>query len=275
MTRIVTLLTDFGVADPYVAELKGAMLRHWGDRQAPEPWPRFVDLCHKIPAGDIEAAAWFLQRVAPIFAAGTTHLVVVDPGVGSERPLIAVAARGQFFVGPGNGVLAFLGGDPEAQIVRLDRTEHHHTPQGEPASTTFQGRDVFAPVAAHLALGRPLADVGSMAGVNCLGRLEVRSTTDPEAPERLGKVVWIDGFGNLITDIRQGSTDGRVLAAGAGILVAGRLVRGPFATFAAGPASDPFWYWGSGGTLEVAVQGRSAAATFGWKRGLAILRAKP
>src|SRR5688500_7816782 len=138
---LVTLLTDFGTSDAYVAELKGALL-------SAAPGTTLVDVTHGVPPGDVRAGAYLLGRVWRRFPAGTVHLGVVDPGVGSERAGFALAARGHFVVGPDNGLFTLILRDTEVQAVVLP------TPEG--ASPTFHGRDVFAPAAAALAGGAAL-----------------------------------------------------------------------------------------------------------------------
>jgi S-adenosylmethionine hydrolase len=267
MERVVTLLTDFGRRDPYLAETRAALLRQWARYPGEEPWPRIVDLSHDIDAGDVVGASWLLERLAPQFPAETVHVAVVDPGVGTDRPAVAARARDQLFVAPGNGLLGFLAARGRAEVVRLDNPLYHAAPPGLPLSTTFHGRDIFAPAAAHLALGVPLAQIGTPGNLADLGEALERPV--PTA-ERLGSVVWIDRFGNALTDLQRSSDIGIDLAGGGVLEVAGQEVHGPLTTFAAGSAEQPFWYWGSGGTLEIALRGRSAAKQLGLEVGMVI-----
>ncbi len=257
----VTLLTDFGLADPWVGEVKGALHSAWARDPRGHPAPSVVDLSHDIPRGDVAAAAWFLARAAATFPAGTVHLGVVDPGVGSDRPAVACAARGQYFVGPGNGLLAFLRDEPDLQVVDLGALCGRGHPATGEVSATFHGRDLFAPAAAHLALGTPLTLLGPALMPAALG---------VPVPGSEPRLVWIDRFGNAISDLARDSGAGRRLAAGARLAVAGAPVDGPHASYADAPAGLPFWYWGSGGTLEVAVPGGDAAALLGLRPGLAL-----
>ncbi len=297
MIRVVTLLSDFGLADPYVGEVKARLYAEWSRFPDPHPLPALVDLTHAIPPGDIAAGSWALRRSCGDFPAGSVHLAIVDPGVGTDRPAIAVAARGQLFVGPGNGLFAFLAADAEPpRVALLDKPLYHRGPGGTP-STTFHGRDIFAPAAAHLAMGVPLTQVGSLASVELLGRLPAavaplpaasggarsggpagkagRGVAAASAGETLGSIVWIDHFGNAITDIEHNCPAGRALDAGAVLLIGDTTVEGPVATFAVGSTDAPFWYWGSGGTLEAALRGADAAARCGWRIGMAVRRAAP
>lgn len=267
MSGLVTLLTDFGLRDPWVAEVKGALHAAWARHPAGRPAPAIVDLGHDLPPGDIAAAAWFLRRAADAFPPGTVHLAVVDPGVGSARPAVACAAGGQFYVGPGNGLLAFLRTEPDLLIVRLEECCGRGHPRTGQVSATFHGRDLFAPAAARLALGEPPALLGPLAEPGALGALP------PAGPGP--RLVWVDRFGNGISDLAADGDDAARLAAGARLLVGGTAVPGPFACYADAPPGRPFWYWGSGGTLEIAVPGGSAAAALGLRPGLALTVAAP
>ncbi|MBK8166319.1 MAG: SAM-dependent chlorinase/fluorinase [bacterium] len=267
MSGLVTLLTDFGAADPWVAELKGALHSSWARYPQPVARPVVTDLGHDLPRGDVAAAAWFLERVAGTYPPGTVHLAVVDPGVGSTRPAIACAARGQCFVGPGNGLFSFLRSEPGLVVVRLEEACGRGHPASGLVSSTFHGRDLFAPAAARLALGEPAALLGPSADPAALGSLGAAAPGP--------RLVWIDRFGNGISNLAAGSGEAGRLAAGARLLVAGTIVPGPFTCYAEAPAGRPFWYWGSGGTLEIAVPGGSAARELGLAPGLALAVAAP
>lgn len=262
----LTLLTDFGLRDPWVAEVKGAVHSAWARDPAAGPWPALHDLSHDIPRGDVAAAAWFLERAAATWPAGTVHLAVVDPGVGSERPAVACAARGQCFVGPGNGLFGFLRDDPDLLVVDIAGLVGGGHPRTSQVSATFHGRDIFAPAAARLALGDPVALLGPALPAGALG-------TVPDAPSP--RVAWVDSFGNAISDLAADSPAGRLLAAGARLEAAGSAVDGPFRCYAEAPAGRPFWYWGSGGTVEIAVPGGDAAAQLGLRPGLALQVGNP
>ena len=265
------MLSDFGRRDPYLAELRAALMRQWRRFPAQAAWPQVVDLGHEIPPGEVRAAAWFLQRTAWQFAAGSVHLAVVDPGVGTDRPAVAASAAGHFFVAPGNGLLSFLTSVEDLQVVRLDRSIYQQAPAGLPLSTTFDGRDLFAPVAAHLAMGVPLPQVGSAAATTLLGALPAAAAPCGDAPhDRIGVIVWIDRFGNAISDIERSSAAGVSLAGGARISLAGHEIDGPLRSYGAAAVDAPFWYWGSGDTLEVAWRDDNLAERLDLKVGLVI-----
>ena len=278
MIPIVTLLTDFGWVDPWVGSVKGALYSEWARWPAGTTCPRIVDLSHDLPAGDIGAAAWFLDLVAPSYPAGTIHLAVVDPGVGGDRPALALAIGGQTFVGPGNGLFQVVagrdresGGEGARGVVRLDQALYQRTGSSGGVSATFHGRDVFAPAAAHLAMGVPLEQLGTAVGPEALGSLP-----DPGFPVGAGapgpgyRIRWIDRFGNAISDLPRESVAGSLLAAGREVEVAGHRIPGPVKAYVHAEAGAPFWYWGSAGTLEVALRHGDAAATLGLQRGLAL-----
>jgi S-adenosyl-L-methionine hydrolase (adenosine-forming) len=189
-TPIITLTTDFGYADPFVGIMKGVILCITRDLQ-------IVDLNHGIPPQDIRAAALTLAASVDYFPLGTIHVAVVDPGVGSERRPILIHSAGHYFVGPDNGVFSLaVKENGSSLIVHLSNEAYYWHPK----SQTFHGRDVFAPVAAHLARGVPIAEFGSP--LKDWVRLAWPSVE--RAGELIvGEVVYIDGFGNLFTNIRE------------------------------------------------------------------------
>jgi len=254
VTAPVVLLTDFGLDDVYVGELKAALLAQW------ERWPRergrpaVVDLSHGVPAGDVAAGAWLLERAAPRFPAGSVFVAVVDPGVGTARPAVAVRAHGRISVAPGNGLLAHLADAPDVEAVTLNPGFAARATGAAP-SATFHGRDLFAVAAAHLAMGAPLRLVGEPARADVLGA--------PPRPAP-GRVVWIDRFGNAVSDVPAPTQPT------ARVLLNGRPVAGPYRTFGEAPADVPFWYAGSGGCVEFAVRDAHGAERHGWRSGLAV-----
>ena len=250
MPRVITLLTDFGTADGYVGEMKGVLVTG-------APDATIVDITHEIPAQDIEAARLTLARVWRRFPPGTVHLVVVDPGVGTDRAALAVASDDRFLVGPDNGVLSpalLLSG---ARVVALD------TPSN--ASSTFHGRDVFAPAAARLASGAAIETLGSP-----MTQPRIRRTPEPRRTgdgALLGEVISIDRFGNAITNL-VGLRTGTVEAAGLSL----PLRR----TYGEAPVGAPIAIVGSSGLIELAVRDGNAARTLRLTRGTAVLyRATP
>jgi S-adenosylmethionine hydrolase len=258
VSPVVTLTTDFGLQDAYVAAMKGAML-------AVAPALRLVDVTHLVAPQDVMGAAFLLRQVIPFYPEDTVHLVAVDPGVGTERR--AVAARfggrlGHRFVGPDNGLLALLldGAEPD-EVVVLDRPAFWRTPA---PCRTFHGRDVFGPVAAHLAAGRALAEVGTPTD-----RFERLLWALPIADNEgiQGWVVHVDRFGNCVTNVPGAllEDDGqrRRLKCYAG----SAILDGIHDTYADVPAGEPLALVGSSGHLEISVHGGDAASLLTIRKG--------
>lgn len=250
----VTLTTDFGPRDGYVAAMKGAML-------CAAPAVRLVDVTHEIPAQDVMTAAFTLRQVVPHFPAGTVHLVVVDPTVGTARRAIAarfeIEGAPHVFVGPDNGLLPLLAGSEAAvEAVAL--------PTAAGASATFHGRDVFGPAAARLAAGAELGDLG--APIDTLTPLHWPL---PRVDEQgvFGMVLHVDHFGNCVTNITrddvEGQRDGRDFKCFAGSTVFRNHVR----TYAEVGAGDPLTLFGSAGLLEIAVNRGHASELLSVERG--------
>lgn len=260
MKGLVTLTTDFGLSDPWVAEVRGALASVWA--RYPEFSGSCVDLAHDLPPHDVAAAAWFFRRASATWPAGTVHLAVVDPGVGTRRPAVACASAGSFFVAPGNGLLEFLAERADLRVVILDRPLYQGHPRTGEVSSTFHGRDVFAPAAAHLAAGVPLEQVGRPADNAELGVLP--------AAAGVPRIVWIDRFGNAISDLERDSEDGRRAHATGRVSLGGKVLLGPVLAYGESADDTPFWYWGSGGTLEIGVRSQSAADLLGLRRGLVL-----
>ncbi|MGH7771316.1 MAG: SAM hydrolase/SAM-dependent halogenase family protein [Candidatus Binatia bacterium] len=186
--RLITLLTDFGLKDPFVGIMKGVIL-------GINPNAHIIDLSHGIPPQDLMAGALVLRHSAPFFPRGTIHVAIVDPGVGTKRRPLLVESEGNFFIGPDNGVLSLvLEENVASQIIHLSNETYHL----KPTSTTFHGRDIFAPVAAYLSLGIPPQDLGT--GVKGLERLPWPKVIQVDGAIQ-GEVVYIDNFGNLITNV--------------------------------------------------------------------------
>ena len=237
---LVTLTTDFGMGDGYVGAIKGVLARL-------APGATVVDLAHDIPRHDIAHAAWVLATAAREFPAGTIHLAVVDPGVGGARAEVIVAAGGHLYVGPDNGLFAYVGARAEAV--------HTITASGfrfAETSPTFHGRDVFAPAAAALANGHAPASAGP--GATLAGRLPWPA----EADGARGAIVHVDHYGNLISNLR--------LATAKVLVIAGRDIP-VHRTYEDVPDGALVAHVGSAGTLEIAVRNGDAARSLGVSRG--------
>ncbi len=247
MLPLVTLTTDFGLKDAYVAAMKGAMFQV-------EPSLRIVDVTHQVEPQDVMGAAFVLRQVVPLYPEGTIHLAIVDPGVGSARHPIAAHFGGQFFVGPDNGMLSLLlqGSTPE-QIVVLDRPSFWRTKR---PSRTFNARDIFGPVAAHLATGRRLDELGTPTDV--FQQLHwAHPLSDDEGVQ--GFVVHIDHFGNCVTNISREVLENNPRSLRSKCYVGSTIVEGVHATFADVPHGEPLALLGSSDHLEFGINGGDAA----------------
>ena len=262
---IVTLTTDCGLADPYVAQLHAVLLSAY-------PPVRIVDVSHAVPPGNAEATLFLTESAWPAFALGTVHLVVVDPGVGTKRRLLAIDTGDAFLVGPDTGVLS--SGLPNA-MRRLSEVAPVPLPPGLMAveisstavrarevSATFHGRDIMAPVAARLAAGADLTQMGTQVR-------DVMTAPTLAAPiERgvgEGRIIHIDRFGNAITNFRQENAPARFV-----LSVRGARVAGPASSYQAGRGdgeAGAVAIGGSSGYLEVACPGGSAAERLGLRLG--------
>ena len=253
VSRIITLLSDFGTADSYVGEVRGTLL-------SLAPDATLVDLTHDIAPGDVAAGSFVLGRAWRTFPVGTVHLAVVDPGVGTRRRALAADVAGHRFVAPDNGVLSDVFAAAHADVVSL--------PVPESASHTFHGRDVFAPAAARLATGAALGELGPAVGdLVHLPPRRVRS----EGADVVGHVVHVDRFGTLVTNLPDDAVaPGAVIAVGLG----GRHSLPLQATFGDVPSGSLVALVGSGGTVVFAVRDGRADAVLGLTRG-AEVRARP
>jgi S-adenosyl-L-methionine hydrolase (adenosine-forming) len=245
--KIITLLSDFGQRDTYVAEMKGAILRI-----APEAC--LVDLTHEVPAQDVLAGSYLLRRAVQAFPPGTIHLAVVDPGVGSTRKPLLIAVGTSFLVGPDNGLLleaASLLGD-ESRAFELQNPEY----QSSSISAVFHGRDLFAYAAGHLARGVPAERFGPPVNEPIwLPQPSLQQSQD----EVVGEVILSDHFGNLITSIPKGAISAS-LQEDAEISVGGADIQGLRRSYSEVSQGALLALIGSGGFLEIAVCQGSAKA---------------
>ncbi len=237
--RIISLMTDFGSGDDYIGQLHAVLYRY-------APQARIIDFCHDIPAGGVESASFVLFYGWRHFPEHTVHLVIVDPGVGSERKILAASVRKQYFIAPDNGILhPILSSYVPDELYSVENTVLFNTE----VSRTFQGRDIFAPVGAKLSMGLSLKEVGPAVST---WMKDVKLDPIRSHEGLIGKVMWIDHFGNLITNLSFDEVRGvKVKIAN----VYPRMVN----TFADGKSSEPICYVGSKGTLEIALRDGNAA----------------
>jgi hypothetical protein len=267
MSAVITLTTDFGLADAYVAAMKGVIL-------GINPEAKLVDICHSVRPQDVAHGAFLLGTAHRFFPQDTVHLAVIDPGVGTSRRAIILKTPSACFVAPDNGLLSYVleaagvetspGGGSTALVPGLEafdisRREFWRSP----VSPTFHGRDVFAPVAAHLSLGVPPAEFG--APVSSLVTLPLTRPERAADGSLVGHVRHIDAFGNLITDVAE-----QALPPDRGAItihVGGRSIAGLSHTYACAEVGGLVALIGSSGHLEVSRNGGSARELLGARVG--------
>jgi S-adenosylmethionine hydrolase len=253
---ILTLTTDFGTDGPYVAEMKGVVL-------GLAPGTQLVDVSHAIPPQDVARGAFVLSRVVDAFPSGTVHLAVVDPGVGTDRRLIVVKAASQWFVLPDNGLIA---GVLEDHVPSATWEIRNLALWRAFVSTTFHGRDILAPVAAYLLLGGDPDSVGP----RIAGPIPTIKSEAREVGGRLaGEVVFIDSFGNLITNIARSMLGARPDSWDVEIL--DKSIGAIGATYGERPVGSLVALVGSSGRLEIAEVNGNAAARLGASRGTSVV----
>lgn len=257
---LITLLTDFGRSDYFVAALKGVIL-------SANPKASIVDITHDIPPQDIEAGAFTLLAATPSFPEGAIHVAVVDPGVGSARRPILVKLGSQFFVGPDNGIFSYvcetsenLGVSP--RVLHLTNAKYFR----RDVSATFHGRDIFAPVAAALSLGVKPSALGT--AISDFVRLPPLRPTTSRTGRLAARIIHIDRFGNCVTNISQRDLTAKMIAAGAVLRIKRKYVKSFREYFAEGTGREKvFGIWGSAGFLELAAMNDSAARLLNAGRG--------
>ena len=255
---IITLLTDFGGSDYFVGAMKGVIL-------SINPGATIVDITHGIPPQDIETAAFNLLSCYRDFPAGTIHVAVVDPGVGSARRAIIVECANQLFVGPDNGLFSWIC-EREADWKATQVTNQKFF--RKPVSNTFHGRDIFAPVAAALSRGHSSQEFGlAVADIVQLPPLEAE-TIDENTVE--GRVIHIDRFGNCVTNISRERLESPSVAMSWRIILNEREIDSFHSFFADSSFNEVFAIVGSAGFIEVCVRNGSAAKLLNVKRGQTV-----
>ncbi len=262
---LITLLTDFGTSDYFVSAVKGVIL-------SSNPEARIIDITHDIPPQDIEAAAFTLLAACSSFPAGTIHVAVVDPGVGSSRRAILVRTRDRFFLGPDNGIFSYicdsetnLGLIPE--IFHLTNTKYFR----HPVSATFNGRDVFASVAAALSQGIKPGELGTE--ITDIVRLSPLRPQTTQRGRLKARIIHIDRFGNCVTNITKKELTPEMIAGGAKLQLRKKRVTSfrDYFSDETGGRDKIFGVWGSAGFLEIAAANDSAAKLLKVKRGDSVI----
>lgn len=257
MAGIITLLSDFGQSDGYVACLKGVILGICPD-------VRMVDISHMIKPQDIRSAGFILFSSYGCFPRGTIHLVVVDPGVGTDRLAIAVRTSSGVFIGPDNGIFSLV---LQKEAVLEARSIENPDLQKRPVSKTFHGRDIFAPAAAHLLAGLPFG----LLGPTCSPAISewALPCSTPEGVE--GEIIHVDRFGNSITNVSGDALRGR------GSLERWRVQAGEVSglpvmeTYGQAPHGSAIALMGSSGFFEIAISGGNAASELGLNTGSRVI----
>jgi S-adenosyl-L-methionine hydrolase (adenosine-forming) len=256
MQPIITLTTDFGQKDHYVSVMKAVML-------GINPDLRFVDVSHEIPPQDVMAGAWVVRNASLYFPPGTVHLVVVDPGVGTDRKPVAIRINDQIFVGPDNGIFSLIADEFEYQAWKLMEPEFWlNNP-----SSTFHGRDIFAPAAAHLATGTRLQEMGEPITELVTYRWAV-PISDKDGVQ--GWIIHIDRFGNLVSNIPAPMIEESIRQSRFRIYVGNTILDEISPTYAAVPEGEPVAYIGSSGHLEIAINKGNAMEMLGVQKGAQI-----
>lgn len=256
MSRIITLTTDFGQQDHYVSVLKAVML-------GIAPDARFVDISHEIPAQDIMAGAWVIRNSAFLFPPETVHLVVIDPGVGTSRQPICLKIKDQYFVGPDNGIFSLFYDEFECSAFKLNNKKFWR----KEISKTFHGRDIFAPVAAHISNGVKPKELGSP-----IEELVTYHWAVPIADKDglQGWVVHIDRFGNLITNISEQLIKEHIGRRKVKIYVGNTMIKKLVGTFGDVEDGDPAAFIGSSNMLEIGINKGNASQLLSVDKGAQI-----
>ena len=239
MRRIITITTDFGLADHYVGSMKGVILDI-------NPECSVIDITHEIPKYDITKAALIVRNFYKYFPGDAIHVVVVDPGVGSERKPIAVESEHGIFVGPDNGVFSYVINEV-SKVFEITNKKF----MLEDISSTFHGRDIFTPTAAHLSLGASVSDVGEELSSPTLLNFKQPIIIDNEIT---GEVIYTDSFGNLITNIPS-----EELSAVSEVIVGGHVIDTVATSYNDVKAGDILAIIGSSGFLEISVNQGNAS----------------
>jgi len=257
MPPIITLLTDFGTSDTYVAQMKGVIL-------GISPDATIIDITHDVQPQAIEQGAFLLESAYRYFPSGTVHVAVVDPGVGTERRALAVRTNRWMFVAPDNGLLTSVLRNEEQFEAYEITNSRFMLPQ---ISSTFHGRDIFSPAAAYLSLGTPVSELGPQV----FDPVMLPPPPVPSDNTFEGRIIHIDRFGNCITDIEESRFRNWLGSRTAVITVSGQLIHGPIRTYAEAAPGGLSALFGSSGRLEIAINMGNAAVELGLMLGSKVL----
>ncbi|MBF0225793.1 MAG: SAM-dependent chlorinase/fluorinase [Desulfobacterales bacterium] len=261
--NIITLLTDFGLNDAYVGIMKGVIL-------SINPYVQIIDISHSVTPQDITQSAYLISSAYKYFPQNTIHIVVVDPGVGSQRQIIAAKINGHIFICSNNGILSLIMDKNDVEIeeiICIDNDEYFL----KPVSKTFHGRDIFAPIAAHLSKGIPLKKIGTAFNQDKVVKLNIAKPFISTKNELIGQVVHIDHFGNLITNIDSETLRKfNKIPSMFKILINSNEINGIFDTYTDVEIGQPIALIGSSGFLEISVNSGKGSDYFNVKNGVNI-----
>ncbi len=247
---IITLTSDFGTKDTYVGVMKGVIL-------SISPSSNVIDLTHEIPAQNVAVGAWQISKAYSYFPSETIHLVVVDPGVGSDRRAVISLINNHTFVCPDNGLLSIISKEsPMGNSVAIEN-DSYFLPH---ISNTFHGRDIFAPVAAYLAKGIPMSEFGP--SVDNLHKINF-SHINSDNSQIEGQIIWIDNFGNAVTNISQQSINQILPNLELQISFANQKIFGLCSAYNQAKIGEAIAIIGSSEHLEISVNQGSAQQLYG------------
>ena len=246
----ITLLTDFGIEDEYVAIVKGVILTI-------HPSATFIDVTHEVPLGDVRRGGWLLRWSWSYFPKGTVHLTVVDPGVGSNRRILCLQHKGHLFLAPDNGIFAPLLSDvPRPTLYAVTQRRYAL----KKISHTFHGRDIFAPAAAYLSKGLAPHRLGPR--VDTYKRFELPELLSTRTGSLSGEIIAFDGFGSAVTNLGHERLAPLARKGPLAIHVKGRKLQGIQRSYAAVPKGSPCAVIGSRGLLEISIRMGCAASSW-------------
>lgn len=257
---VITLLTDFGLQDEYAGVMKGVIL-------SVHPPAVIVDISHQIDPQDVMQAAHMLCSSWPYFPAGTVHVIVVDPGVGGKRGILAAQREGHLFLAPDNGILSLLAEDGNFKsLIRVENSMYFRNT----VSRTFHGRDIFAPVAAHLSMGVKPENLGRPVDLTQIKQMESEKPSVSEKGELIGKIVSTDRFGNLISNISEELLSRFGKHRRVEIHLASCKIEGLSESYDSAATGQPLAIIGSRGLLEISVNCGHAGKYFRVGKGAQI-----
>lgn len=255
--QLISLLTDFGTQDEYAGLMKGVIL-------SVNPLARIIDISHQIEPQDLIQAAFMLRASYPFFPKGTVHTVVVDPGVGTQRDILGAEYEGHIFLAPDNGLLSLLPEKGEfRKLVKVTNRSFFR----ENVSQTFHGRDIFAPVAARLAAGLSLEELGPQTDFRQIQKTEMPKAFRNAAGEIRGQIIHIDRFGNLMSNIPRTILEKSGNPEQITVHIGTRCISGLPSAYGSVPKGHPLAIIGSRDYLEISVNCGNAMQYFGLEKG--------